>query len=348
MTAENNVRIGRLDRPDPDARRLDDGGPRLRRRRRGGRAARPAGRPCCPGSSRPGATCPAGSGSGWRWPVGCTGTPPLVIADEPTAALDARAEQAVFATLRGARTLGARGPDADHRAGHAPAGQRALRRPDRRAGTRPGHRARPARRADGAAAAPTTSCSRCRRAPTPTIRIRSADDRAGAPRRRRRGRHHHPGLPGQPQRAVRAAAPRAARPPGRGDRGPGRPGDRADPHRAGVLLGDGPQGVPRGRARRTRGSPSSRRSWSGSGPRRPRCWPGSAGPARAGGVGLVAACDIAVRRRGRHLRVQRGADRGGAGGHLGGRAAAAAAPRPRTSCSSPGRPSTPTRRPGSG
>ncbi len=51
-----------------------------------------------------------------------------------------------------------------------------------------------------------------------------------------------------------------------------------------------------------------------------------AGPARAGGVGLVAACDIAVARRGRHLRVQRGADRGGAGGHLGDRAAPAAAP----------------------
>ena len=51
------------------------------------------------------------------------------------------------------------------------------------------------------------------------------------------------------------------------------------------------------------------------------------GPTRAGGVGLVAACDIAVAADGGHVRVQRGADRRGPGGDLGDRAAPAAAAR---------------------
>lgn len=100
MTAENNVRIGRLERPDPGgavlagaARRsgadavvaeLADGWTTvLFRKFRGGRDL-----------------------SGGQWQRigvarGLYRDAPLVVADEPTAAMDARAEQAVFATLRG-------------------------------------------------------------------------------------------------------------------------------------------------------------------------------------------------------------------------------------------------------
>jgi ATP-binding cassette, subfamily B, bacterial len=100
MNAENNVRIGRLDRPDPGGRRLADAAARsgadevvtelpagwstvLSREFQGGRDL---------------------SGGQWqRLSVarGLYREAPVVIADEPTAALDARAEHAVFAALRG-------------------------------------------------------------------------------------------------------------------------------------------------------------------------------------------------------------------------------------------------------
>ena len=72
------------------------------------------------------------------------------------------------------------------------------------------------------------------------------------------------------------------------------PGGRARPHRAGVLLGHGPQGVPRrgrGRPGRQRGARDPAADLDGA---RSRWSRRSAGPTRAGGVGLVAACDIAV------------------------------------------------------
>jgi ATP-binding cassette subfamily B protein len=100
MTAENNVRIGRLSRPDPGSERLTDAATRaeadsviaelptgwatvLSRQFQAGRDL---------------------SGGQWqRLSVarGLYRDAPLVIADEPTAALDARAEHAVFRTLRG-------------------------------------------------------------------------------------------------------------------------------------------------------------------------------------------------------------------------------------------------------
>ncbi|QYN40669.1 ABC transporter ATP-binding protein/permease [Pseudonocardia sp. DSM 110487] len=100
MHAENNVRIGRLDRPDPDGARLADAAARS-------------------GADDVVAELPAGwatvlsrqfqggrdlSGGQWqRLSVarGLYRDAPVVIADEPTAALDARAEHAVFAALRG-------------------------------------------------------------------------------------------------------------------------------------------------------------------------------------------------------------------------------------------------------
>jgi ATP-binding cassette, subfamily B, bacterial len=100
MHAENNVRIGRLDRGDPGGARLADVAARsgtdavvaelpdgwatvLSRQFQGGRDL---------------------SGGQWqRLSVarGLYRDAPVVVADEPTAALDARAEHAVFAALRG-------------------------------------------------------------------------------------------------------------------------------------------------------------------------------------------------------------------------------------------------------
>jgi ATP-binding cassette, subfamily B, bacterial len=100
MTARNNVRIGRLERTDPDERLL-------RSASRGS------------GTDDVVATLPDGwatvlskefqggrdlSGGQWQRVAVARGLfrdAPLVIADEPTAALDARAEHAVFGTLRG-------------------------------------------------------------------------------------------------------------------------------------------------------------------------------------------------------------------------------------------------------
>jgi ATP-binding cassette, subfamily B, bacterial len=111
MTAENNVRIGRLDRPDPGSERLADAATRaeadaviaelptgwstvLSRQFQAGRDL---------------------SGGQWqRLSVarGLYRDAPVVIADEPTAALDARAEHAVFRTLRGLAVPGRHtGPD---------------------------------------------------------------------------------------------------------------------------------------------------------------------------------------------------------------------------------------------
>jgi ATP-binding cassette subfamily B protein len=99
VTAENNIRIGRLDRPDPDGTVFTDaatrsgadavladlpGGPRtvLSRRFQGGRDL---------------------SGGQWQRISVARGLyrdAPVVVADEPTAAMDARAEHAAFAALR--------------------------------------------------------------------------------------------------------------------------------------------------------------------------------------------------------------------------------------------------------
>jgi ATP-binding cassette subfamily B protein len=100
MTAENNVRIGRLERPDPGGERLADAAARAE-------------------ADSVVAELPAGwdtvlsrqfqagrdlSGGQWQRVSVARGLyrdAPVVIADEPTAALDARAEHAVFRTLRG-------------------------------------------------------------------------------------------------------------------------------------------------------------------------------------------------------------------------------------------------------
>jgi ATP-binding cassette, subfamily B, bacterial len=99
MTAENNVRIGRLERPDPQDTMLIDATTRS-------------------GADTVLATLPHGAAtmlsrqfqkgrdlSGGQWQRisvarGLYRDAPLVVADEPTAAMDARAEHAVFAALR--------------------------------------------------------------------------------------------------------------------------------------------------------------------------------------------------------------------------------------------------------
>ena len=100
MTAANNVRIGRLDRPDPDDVAFTDAAARS-------------------GADAVLAALPDGAEtmlsrqfqkgrdlSGGQWQRlsvarGLYRDAPLVIADEPTAAMDARAEHAVFTALRG-------------------------------------------------------------------------------------------------------------------------------------------------------------------------------------------------------------------------------------------------------
>jgi ATP-binding cassette subfamily B protein len=110
VTAENNVRIGRLERPDPDDAGFADAatrsgadavfaelpqGPRtmLSKQFQGGRDL---------------------SGGQWQRISVARGLyrrAPVVVADEPTAALDARAEHTVFAALRSMAADGA-GPGA--------------------------------------------------------------------------------------------------------------------------------------------------------------------------------------------------------------------------------------------
>jgi ATP-binding cassette, subfamily B, bacterial len=99
MTARNNVRVGRLDRPDPDDALLRD-------------AARGSGTDTVVDELPDGWSTVLSkdfqggrdlSGGQWQRIAVARGLfrdAPLVIADEPTAALDARAEHAVFGTLR--------------------------------------------------------------------------------------------------------------------------------------------------------------------------------------------------------------------------------------------------------
>jgi ATP-binding cassette subfamily B protein len=115
MTAENNIRIGRPDRPDPDGGVFADAaarsgadavladlpdGPRtmLSKRFRGGRDL---------------------SGGQWQRISVARGLyrgAPVVVADEPTAAMDARAEHAAFAALR-SMAAGGDGPGRNERGG---------------------------------------------------------------------------------------------------------------------------------------------------------------------------------------------------------------------------------------
>ncbi|MGE3284568.1 MAG: ABC transporter ATP-binding protein [Pseudonocardia sp.] len=99
MTAANNVRVGRLERPDPSGGRFADAVTRS-------------------GAAAVASDLPAGwdtllsrhfqdgrdlSGGQWQRIAVARGLyrdAPVVVADEPTAALDARAEAAVFAALR--------------------------------------------------------------------------------------------------------------------------------------------------------------------------------------------------------------------------------------------------------
>jgi len=108
VTAENNVRIGRLARPDPDGTVFTDASARS-------------------GADAVLAELPGGLGtmlskqfqggrdlSGGQWQRisvarGLYRRSPVVVADEPTAALDARAEHTVFAALRSMAAAGADG-----------------------------------------------------------------------------------------------------------------------------------------------------------------------------------------------------------------------------------------------
>jgi len=106
MTAENNVRIGRLEQADPDSEQLTT-------------AARLSGTDTVVADLPEGWTTVLSrqfqtgrdlSGGQWqRLSVarGLYRDAALVVADEPTAALDARAEHAVFGTLHGRSGAGA-------------------------------------------------------------------------------------------------------------------------------------------------------------------------------------------------------------------------------------------------
>lgn len=108
MTAENNIRIGRLERPDPD-------GSALRGAAAGSGvdaviAELPDGwRSVLSREFQNG--CDLSGGQWQRFSVarGLYRDAPLLIADEPTAALDARAEQAVFQSLQALRRGSAAG-----------------------------------------------------------------------------------------------------------------------------------------------------------------------------------------------------------------------------------------------
>ncbi|HEX6401908.1 MAG TPA: ABC transporter ATP-binding protein [Pseudonocardiaceae bacterium] len=102
MTAENNIRIGRMERPDPDSSAL-------------GAAAAESGADVviaelpdgwCTVLSREFQNgCDLSGGQWQRFSVarGLYRDAPLLIADEPTAAMDARAEHAVFQSLQSLR-----------------------------------------------------------------------------------------------------------------------------------------------------------------------------------------------------------------------------------------------------
>jgi ATP-binding cassette subfamily B protein len=99
MTAANNVRIGRLERPDPEDTVLNDVAARS------GADVVLAGLPDGAATmlSRQFQTGRDLSGGQWQRISVARGLyrdAPLVVADEPTAAMDARAEHAVFAALR--------------------------------------------------------------------------------------------------------------------------------------------------------------------------------------------------------------------------------------------------------
>jgi ATP-binding cassette, subfamily B, bacterial len=100
MTAANNVRIGRLDRPDPGDVAFTDAA--ARSGADAVLAALPDGAETMLSRQfRKGRDLPGGQWQRLSVARGLYRDAPLVIADEPTAAMDARAEHAVFTALRG-------------------------------------------------------------------------------------------------------------------------------------------------------------------------------------------------------------------------------------------------------
>ncbi len=99
FTARVNVAVGRSSAPLCEERLAD-----VDRRGRGGgrwsRTCRAGWTPCWPAISAAGTNCRAASGSGWASPGRPTGRGRILIVDEPTAALDARAELEVFEQIR--------------------------------------------------------------------------------------------------------------------------------------------------------------------------------------------------------------------------------------------------------
>lgn len=101
-TAENNVRIGRLDRPDPGDTAFD--GAVARSGADAVLAGLPAGRSTILSKQfQSGRDLSGGQWQRLSVARGLYRDAPLMIADEPTAALDARAEHAVFAAMQGLR-----------------------------------------------------------------------------------------------------------------------------------------------------------------------------------------------------------------------------------------------------
>ena len=148
-------------------------GRRGRPGRRDDRGRRPARRPRHPARAlvgRAASTSASASGRSSRSPAAtCGPSRCCCMLDEPTAALDAETEHALFERF----AAGAREAD-DERPGHGaglpPLLDGADGRPDRGARRRPGRRGRQPRRADGAPAAPTPSCTPSRPSTTPDPR----------------------------------------------------------------------------------------------------------------------------------------------------------------------------------
>ena len=150
---------------------------------------------------------------------------PLVIADEPTAALDARAEQAVFGTLHGRTGAGAERITVlvTHRLANVRFADQILVLERGRVIERGRHAELMALR--GTYFELFTLQARAYGGMGHDMDgIRSAHDRARTSRGGRRRRHDHAGLTGQPQRAVRRGCaascsrtwtrPSPTRPPG--------------------------------------------------------------------------------------------------------------------------------------
>ena len=141
-------------------------------------------------------------------------------------------------------------------------------------------------------------------------------DRARPPRRRGPGRDDHPRHAAQPQRARRQLVTELFERLEAAERDDAVQG-RRDPVAPAGSSARAPTCPRRPRSGMEEGSPDDRPAAAARSSRwASRSWSRLAGPVRAGGIGIVAACRHRDRRRGRHLRAHRGQARAGRRDHL--------------------------------